>query len=491
MNWEATDSITLTSITSYLDWKGDQGFDDDGLSYRNNDFSPDTGYVRSFNQELRIANDPRSRFRWVLGANYGNSHTKQTTTIDFRDSATAIIFGYHAAMPTSVGSIRDVAGFGNVEFDVTPKLTLKAGGRYTDSRRTTYYCNRDGDPANGLLAGTLRFVSTAIQSGVITIPGYTPTGTVIAPNANGCLSLNDVSVNGAQPTWANSDYDGLLKQDNFSWRIGADFKPNRDTLFYANIARGYKAGSFPQAGATNISALAPVVQERLTSYEAGFKLSLADRLLTLDGAVFYYDYGNKQIRGKYNDFFFGVLDKLVNVPKSRMIGGELQATLRPMTGLTFDVTGSILDSKITEYIGLATDGSTRDYSGSPIPFTPKYQMRVSADYSWQMGTVAPFVGGAVSTRSSATAAIGGSSGFVPASNFRSSVPVADLFTIPGYTLVDLRVGAAFNDGKWTITAFGRNVFNKFYVTNVYTGYDTIVRYTGEPATYGVTVAAKF
>lgn len=491
IDWEAIDGLTLTSISSYVDWKGNQGFDADGLTFRNNDFSPDRGYVRSFNQEVRVANDPRSPFRWVIGANYSNSDTRQTTTIDFRDSATAIIYGYHAAMPTSIGTIRDIAGFANVEYDIAPKLTVKAGGRYTDSRRTNAYCNRDGDPANGLLAGTLQFVSSAIQGGAISIPGYTPTGTVIPPDTNGCVSLNDVSVNRAQPTWANSDYIGLLKQDNFSWRVGIDFKPNHNTLLYGNIARGYKAGSFPQAGATNISSLAPVVQEKLTSYEAGFKLALADRLATLEGAVFYYDYGDKQIRGKYNDYFFGVLDKLVNVPKSRMVGVELQSTIRPMRGLIFDITGSILDSKITEYVGLATDGSPRDYSGSSIPYTPKYQLRIAADYNWQIGSAAPFIGTAISMRSSAQAAIGGASGFVPAADFRTSVPVADLFTIPGYTLVDLRAGVALAEGRWTATVFGRNVFNKFYATNIYTGYDTIVRYAGEPATYGVTFAAKF
>lgn len=491
INWQPVDGITVTSISSYVDWLGNQGFDDDGLSYRNNDFSSDYGYVHSFNQEVRISNDPHSHLRWVVGTNYGDSHTSQTTVVDFRDSATASIYGYHASQPTSVGSVRDLAGFGNLEYDLSPKFTFKAGARYTDSRRTTYYCNRDGDPANGLQAATLHYVSTAIQTGVIQVPGYTPTDTVVAPNAQGCLSLKDVSVNGAQPTYANSDYHGLLDQHNVSWRFGVDYKPERDTLLYANIARGYKAGSFPQLGATNISALAPVTQERLTSYEAGFKLALARRLLTLDGAVFYYDYANKQIRGKYDDPIFGVLDKLVNVPKSRMIGAELEATLRPMRGLTLTATGSFLDSKILDYVGIATDGSSYNYAGSAIPYTPKFQGRLSGDYTWRMGSMSPFIGASVSARTSAITQIGGSSGFVPASNFRSSVPVSQLFTIPGYTLVDLRAGATLADGKYTFNIYGRNVFNKFYLTNIYTGYDTIVRYTGEPATYGVSFAFKY
>jgi hypothetical protein len=35
--------------------------------------------------------------------------------------------------------------------------------------------------------------------------------------------------------------------------------------------------------------------------------------------VFYYDYRNKQVRGKFDDPLFGALDELVNLPKSRIL----------------------------------------------------------------------------------------------------------------------------------------------------------------------------
>ncbi|MFD2502514.1 TonB-dependent receptor domain-containing protein [Rhizorhabdus histidinilytica] len=68
------------------------------------------------------------------------------------------------------------------------------------------------------------------------------------------------------------------------------------SLFYANVTKGYKAGSFPTIGAATVSQYRPVVQESVIAYEAGFKQELFDRSVLLTGAGFYYDYRNKQLR---------------------------------------------------------------------------------------------------------------------------------------------------------------------------------------------------
>ncbi|MBK7285248.1 MAG: TonB-dependent receptor [Sphingomonadales bacterium] len=154
------------------------------------------------------------------------------------------------------------------------------------------------------------------------------------------------------------------------------------------------------------------------------------------------------------------------------------------------LSGSYLNSKITSFIGRDTAGGVKDYAGSVIPYTPKYQMRLSADYKWKIGNAEPFVGIVYSVRSKALANIGGDLGLVVTPDFRSSVPVSKTYTIDGYGLSDVRAGASFNDGQWSVMLFGKNVFDKYYVTNVFTDYDTIARFAGQPATYGVTVSFK-
>ena len=63
-----------------------------------------------------------------------------------------------------------------------------------------------------------------------------------------------------------------------------------------------------------------------------------------------------------------------------------------------------------------------------------------------------------------------------------------LYGIDSYTLVNLRAGV---EGEhWRLEVWGKNVFDKYYWNTAYPAFDTIVRYTGMPATYGLTVGLK-
>ncbi len=488
MNWEVVDNITVTAISSYADYKPDQGFETDGTTLMVDDFIIDRGFVKSFNQELRVANSGASAFRWVLGANYEKSHVYEYQLQTFSDISTAPVFGYTGAYVYSDQHMRNYAFFANGELDLGDRVTLKAGARYTNARRRAATCT--GDPGDGSFAGAFDGLANAIQLGFYPVAGFTPTGIPVPPIGDGCAPLDNITADGSPATYLPGEYRGVLKENNISWRLGVDFKPSNTTLLYVNAAKGYKAGSFPIASAATWEQFLPVTQESLLSYEAGFKIGLFDRRLHLSGAAFYYDYKDKQLRSKIVDPIFGVLDALDNIPKSRMIGVELDATLTPVEGLTLSASGSILDSKIKRFIGPNTAGVDIDYAGSVIPYTPKYQLRLAADYKWKMGSTEPFIGLVYSTRSKAVANIGGARGLVITSDFASSVAVADTYTIAGYSLVDARAGASFNDGQWKLTVFGKNIFNKYYQTNIFTDYDTIGRFAGQPATYGVTVSFK-
>jgi outer membrane receptor protein involved in Fe transport len=54
---------------------------------------------------------------------------------------------------------------------------------------------------------------------------------------------------------------GQLNQDNVSWRGSLNWKPTTETLLYANITKGYKAGSFPTLPAASERQFTPVPQE--------------------------------------------------------------------------------------------------------------------------------------------------------------------------------------------------------------------------------------
>jgi len=178
-----------------------------------------------------------------------------------------------------------------------------------------------------------------------------------------------------------------------SWRGGADYQLTSSTLLYANVSRGYKAGSFPSLAASSFKALEPVTQEYVTSYEAGFKTRFFDRKASVEGAIFYDDYRNKQIRGKIADPIFGALDALVNIPKSTIKGAELNLTAHPVHGFTFTGGITYLDSEVKQYSGTNALGQQNfDAAGDPLPFTPKWAGSTDFEYRFDTSHGQPYVG---------------------------------------------------------------------------------------------------
>jgi iron complex outermembrane receptor protein len=59
--------------------------------------SSDRGFIKSFNQELRISNGGNTKFRWVVGGNYEKSHVYEYQLQTLSQISTAAIFGYTGA----------------------------------------------------------------------------------------------------------------------------------------------------------------------------------------------------------------------------------------------------------------------------------------------------------------------------------------------------------------------------------------------------------
>jgi len=248
------------------------------------------------------------------------------------------------------------------------------------------------------------------------------------------------------------------------------------TLLYANVSKGYKAGSFPTLGATSASQLTPATQESVLAYEAGFKATLLARTLQLNGAVFHYDYADKQILGKVLDPVFGPLLKLINVPKSRVNGAEVEIAWAPVRGLRLTGGGAWTDSKVEgSFVNFDPTGALRDLGGEAFPNTPKWRWVGDVDYRWPVGErLEAFVGGAATYQSATNSQLG-------------ELPT---LAVKAYTLVDLRAGVGAQDGAWRLTAWGRNVGDVYYWTAANRNLDTTVRFAGLPATYGLTLTLR-
>ena len=473
---QVTDSIAITSITGYNRLSQKMSFDLDGSPYEMVDAPRDDGTIDDFSQELRISNAaaPGQRFRWTLGGNYNHSKVNEIQDITYGDNSlsNAGTAWIHISTVDSRGKMDNIAAFANGEYDLTDQLTFKAGIRYTHSINNQRMCNNDAAPDQRV----------SVLFGL----GFN--------NPGACYSFFPDFTNG-------KPYLGRLAENNVSWRAGLDYKPTSDLLLYANVSRGFKAGSFPVITGATVDVFAPARQERVTSYEGGFKAKFMNNTISWTGAVFYQDYKDKQIQGTVDTALFGLLQRLDNVPKSHIFGVETDVVLRPVSGLTLSGSASYLKTKVDEYTattvfgnilgsGYGSAGTKYNFAGNRLPFAPSWSLTGDIDYrvpTGNGGTV--FVGASASYRSDVDAYIGGSSLKIPPAPYRSIKTFP--FRIDGYTIVDARIGYEFPGDRISISAWGKNVFNKFNVQNIISYNDIITQATGMPATYGVSLRVKW
>jgi iron complex outermembrane recepter protein len=457
--YDLTDDLTLTSITSYVHFTRDQVNDPDGLAAEQLEFNL-KGKLHTFNQELRIANGNGDRFRWILGGNFESNKSEEfAQQFDGVSTVNATLaFPAHSNDLFLNTQTKSYAAFLNGDYDLTDKLTIKGGVRYTQTNRNAQTCTLDPGDDGGYVSSFFAGIASAV------------TGTTVAPpTSGGCITLNG-------QTFLPEEYVGKLHQHNVSWRAGLDYKVAPGILLYVNVAKGYKAGGYLFTNASNADQYNPVTQESVLDYEGGFKASLMGHKIQINGAGFHYDYRDKQTRSKLNDPVFGVLDALVNVPKSEMTGGELEVTFRPIKDWAINFAGTYVSSKVDRFVGVGFNGGTVNYAGSPLPFIPKWVLAAGSDYKFPVsGSLNAFLGFNATYNSSSYAILG-----TDADN-----------KLKSYALLDLRAGVETADGKYRLTVFGKNVTNTYYYTNAPTIYDTQVRYTGRPATYGVTLSARY
>ena len=234
----------------------------------------------------------------------------------------------------------------------------------------------------------------------------------------------------------------------------------------------------------SVNGYAPVKQESVLAYEAGFKARLFDRKVDLTGAVFYYDYSDKQLRGRLPDPVFGTLDGLVQVPKSRLWGLEGSILARPTDGLTMSLGATYVDTKVKRFLGFNAFGTLSNFAGQSFPYAPKLTMTGDAEYEFPVSASAKAYMGVSFTHNSKTS--------TALANTTTSFVAADpRFNIKAYTLVDLRAGLEFPDSKVRAGVYVRNVGDTYYWTNAQDTLASIVRYAGMPRTYGVQVSWKY
>ena len=73
----------------------------------------------------------------------------------------------------------------------------------------------------------------------------------------------------------------------------------------------------------------------------------------------------------------------------------------------------------------------------------------------------------------------------------AGVGALDILQIDAFTLLDLRAGIELDEARYRAWIWGRNVTDEYYWSNVFANGNAIARFVGQPATYGISFAARF
>lgn len=475
LDYDISDSIGLTSLTSYVHFKENNLIDPTANGYVANQTDRIVGSVESVFQELRLHGKFGGAGNWLIGANYARDKSSE---VDNVTTVGSVSYGpvplglppyfHFGANNNDTATTKSV--FANADYQITSTIDVHGGIRYTKSDQSIDGCSTSSDASVNILQ--------TVISGLLASAYGNPGGVGVTGQ---CVTL------GPAPYFLPENVHNDLNQHNIPWRVGVDWKPILHTLVYASVSKGFKAGSSPALGASNYDQLIPVTQESLLSYEVGLKSELFDRKVQINLAAFHYDYTNKQELGRLQDPVYGAVQTLINIPKSKEDGAEASLVVRPTTGLTLSGAVTYLKSKVTSDFfntGPYPVGTNSiDFKGERFPFTPEWTTQFGARYDFDVSDrLKAFVSADGSYQTFQSAAFGYQ---------QATTTGAPSLVIPAYALFNLTAGIGDRNDKWRVDVFGKNVTNKYYITSINYIADSTTAFTGMPATYGVRLSLRY
>ncbi|CAN5396703.1 TonB-dependent receptor [soil metagenome] len=325
--------------------------------------------------------------------------------------------------------VRSISGFGQAEYAFSPQLKLTAGLRFEHEKREM-----------------IDFRSA------------------FAGNA------------ALRPTDASTTMNPL------TGKLALEYKPVDNALLYASYSRGVKSGGFTAYNTGNAAGIAPFKPEKLNAYEIGFKTDFS-KAIQFNAATFFYDYRDQQVLDAVCGAN-GYVGRFTNAKKSQIWGVEGDVRIRPVAGLTIAPYASYTRGKYKNFQSVTACGPgpgfasiLSDRSGDRIPF-PSTTAGANISYEIPAGDFLVTPSASASYRSKAI-------------SWLDLLKPGFDFAVPSYVLVNADLSFGPEKGGWTLSVWGRNIFNKEYdlTRNFFTNAN--VAQPGRPATYGVRANFNF
>ena len=180
--------------------------------------------------------------------------------------------------------------------------------------------------------------------------------------------------------------------DAWTPMASVSYRLTDDLMGYASWSRGFKSGGF-NGRATGGAELESYDPEEIESWEVGLKSSLFDRRLQLNFAAFYSDYEDIQttVTGVDPDNLAIFTAVIENASEATVKGLELEAVAQPMPGLHLTASFGLLDAEYDEWKDIdPTTGAVIDKSDLDFAGGPNFTMNLAARYTFaflKLGTM--------------------------------------------------------------------------------------------------------
>jgi iron complex outermembrane receptor protein len=349
--------------------------------------------TRKFSQELRLSFGTGESLEWLIGGYYSDEDTQLGQDWLARDFNTGTVAGslFHADNPLEYS---EYAAFADATYHFTDRFDVQLGAREAWTRKSL---------------------------------AKTQSGFYVQNFLGGVASLPET----------------LSTEDSFTYLVTPRFRISSDLMIYARIASGYRPGG-PNINCAVLTQPCEYSPDTTTNYELGIKGSALDRALTFDASIYHIDWKDIQIL---------VLDPAVsasvytdNGSRAKSQGAEIALELRPWSGASISVLGSLNRAVLTEPFPAAAARLSYGMRGTRLPFSARFSGAFAVNQDFPLSPrVAGFVSASLSyvgDRFSTFAA----SATAPRQRF------------PSYNTID--IGAGVRADIWSANLYLNNLADK-------------------------------
>ncbi|MEO9461983.1 MAG: TonB-dependent receptor [Marinomonas sp.] len=424
LNFQLTDEFLLSSTTGFVDL---DATDFDCYSYVGT-FGPGApggvgcsdprNTLEQYTQELRLTSDFDGPFNFMVGAFYESREfvfdtSQQAVNISFvaPDPITGFTYDWDKVHTTKTEA---ASFFASGIFDITDKLELSGGVRYTDENKTQVI--------------SVPFVHAFLSAG----PAFINSGFFSGP-----IDFSD---------------------SNWSPEATLKYQVSDDVNVFASYKTGFKSGGIDNSALPSASLLGfddpdPAVRqatadaliyqsETAQGGEIGLKSQFSNRDFTFNATAYYYVFDDLQVQ---NFDAVAIQFQTLNAGEVTSKGLDLEFGYRtPVDGLDLSANVSYLDASFSDTF---VAGLGDDLDGRSAARAPKLSGNIAFDWEIPLGdTLELNLGG---------------NAIYSGSYFTNEDTLNDLRQ-DSYVTFDARVAIGHPDGNWKLSIIGTNLADEIW-----------------------------